>query len=144
MKKVLASFFAIVVMTLAFAFSACFNNEGGTYYPSSEEMKLNLENRGYFVEVYKSVYWFESEKGEAEKYESTTLRAKNDNGEYIQFYWVENPEACNYYFDKLVETYQDSEVLVKVKNDEKFGSIAYCGTSAGVDDAGIRVVIVKV
>ncbi len=144
MKKVIVSIFVIVFMTLAFAMSACLNNQSGTYYPSSEEMKVNLENRGYFVEIYKDIYWFDSEEGVPEKYESRTLRAKSDAGEYIQFHWVEKPKACNYYFGKLEETYQDIEVLVKIENDEEFGSIVYCGTSVAIDDAGIIVVKVKV
>ncbi len=144
MKKVVVSFFAILITVFAFALSACTNKESGTYYPSSEEMKVNLENNGYFVEVYKDVYWFNSEAGEPTKYESKALRARNETGEYIQFYWIETQEASNYYFNRLEETYQDSELLVKIKNDEKFGSIAYCGTSAAVNDAGIRVVKVNV
>lgn len=131
MKKVLVSIIACIIFV--FVLAECNNDTEGTYYPTDGEMKNNLENGGYSVTVTTDL------DGRA----GTRLSAKN-GVEYIEFYWLVNSADCDYFYNLLEETYPDSNHLVQIANDEKFGNIVYCGTENAVEAAGIRVVKVNV
>lgn len=133
MKKLLITILVYILSVLTLSFTACGDDNGGTYYPDSNEMKTNLENGGYTVKV-------TTDSGDKN---GTYLSAAKDN-EYIYFYWLDNAEYCTYYCNLLKESHTDYNSLVKIENDEKFGNIVYCGTENAVNTAGIRVVEVKV
>ncbi|MCM1306857.1 MAG: hypothetical protein NC037_05945 [Bacteroides sp.] len=133
MKKVFISLLAGVLLILTFTLCACGDDKGGTYYPTWDEMKTNLENGGYTVTV---TYDLE-DKGE------THLSATKDN-EYIEFYWLDDAADCDYFYNLLYVIPTNYNSIVKIENDEKFGNIVYCGTENAVKVAGIKVVDVKV
>ena len=128
MKKYAALF---IISILCFALTACsLKDEGGTYYPSDSEMKTNLENAGYTVTV-------------EEKQAGTYLSAvKGDD--YIEFYWLKQTEYVESIGYDLRGKHTDYDKLVSMKNDAKFGTLVFCGTSPAVDASGINIVEVKV
>lgn len=121
----------MVILTLTL--TACGDDKNGTYYPQNEEMKTNLEKGGYTVTV-------TTDLGDKN---GTRLSAKKDN-EYIEFYWLDNAEDCEYFYNLLEENHTNYNSLVKIENDEKFGNIVYCGTENAISVSGIKVVEVKV
>lgn len=131
-KKYLTIFLACVLTILALSLTAC-GDKNGTYYPKSDEMKVNLEKAGYTVTV----------STDLNDKTGTHLTASKDN-EYIEFYWLDNPTDCEYFYSLLENNHADYNSLVKIENDEKFGNIVYCGTENAVNTAGIKVVKVKV
>lgn len=133
MKKLLLSLVASILFVLTFALSACGDDKNGTYYPDITEMGKNLECAGYSV----------SYPGYVVGFQGKILLADKEK-DFIAFYWLENADDCDKYYNSLEEYYPDSEVLVKIKNDEKFGNIVYCGTSEAINAAGIKVVKVDV
>lgn len=143
MKKVFTSLLLGLFLVLTLALSACANDKNGTYYPSNEEMKINLENDSYFVESYHDDYAFDGENGDVIRWSADTIRAKK-GAEYIQFCRVNMSEACDYYYNKLRKAYPDAEVFILIENDKSFGNIVYCGTENAVNAAGIKVINVKV
>ena len=66
------------------------------------------------------------------------------NNEYIEFYWLDNAEDCEYFYNFLEENHANYNSLVQIENDEKFGNIVYCGTENAISISGIKVVKVKV
>ncbi len=132
MKKIFVSLFASILFVITLTLCAC-GDKSGTYYPTNEEMKTNLENCGYTVTVI-------TDLGDKN---GTHLSALKDN-EYIEFYWLDNTADCDYFYNLLEETHTNYNSLVQIENDEKFGNIVYCGTEQAIKDAGIKVVDVKV
>ncbi len=133
MKRLASVVVAIATLVLCLVLSACGDDTNGTYYPKNTEMQSNLENNGYSVSV----------TTDLDEKNGTYLAAAKDN-EYIEFYWLDNADACDYFYDLLKEKYHDYNSLIKIENDEKFGNIVYCGTENAINDAGIKVVDVKV
>ena len=132
MKKALMTF-ACLMIFLTITLVACGNDNNGTYYPTTEEMKTNLEKGGYTVIV---TTYLDGKNG-------TYLSAKKDN-EYIDFYWLDNAEDCKYFYNLLEENHTNYNSLVQIENDSKFGNIVYCGTDNAIRASGINVVEVKV
>lgn len=127
MKKYIALF---IISILCFALTACQTDEGGTYYPGMEEMKANLQNAGYTVTV-------------TDVYVGTYLSAvKGDD--YIEFYRLKTAEYVESISYDLKGKHTDYDKFVSMKNDVKFGTLVFCGTSPAVDASGINVVQVKV
>ncbi|MDE7106369.1 MAG: hypothetical protein K2O22_04300 [Anaeroplasmataceae bacterium] len=133
MKKIFVSLFASILLVITFTLCACDDDKNGTYYPTNEEMKTNLENGGYSVIVTTN---FGDKNG-------THLSGTKDN-EFIEFYWLDNVEDCEYFYSLLEENHTNYNSLVKIENDEKFGNIVYCGTENAISTSGIKVVKVKV
>ncbi|MDE7439266.1 MAG: hypothetical protein K2N23_01990, partial [Clostridia bacterium] len=77
MKKIFVSLFASILLVITLALCACGDDKSGTYYPTNEEMKTNLENGGYTVTV-------TTDLGDKN---GTHVSATKDN-EYIEFYWL--------------------------------------------------------
>ena len=133
MKKTFITILACIMVMLTLTLTACGDDKNGTYYPQNEEMKTNLENGGYTVTV-------TNDLGDKN---GTHLSATKDN-EYIEFYWLDNIEDCEYFYNLLEENHTNYNSLVKIENDEKFGNIVYCGTENAISISGIKVVKVKV
>ncbi|MDE7162828.1 MAG: hypothetical protein K2O44_01965 [Clostridia bacterium] len=143
MRKVFIGFLAGILCILIFAISACGGDKNGTYYPTNEEMKTNLENNGYVVTLYQDL-----SDNDGKHHEGTLLFAsKNREGkkeEYLYFYRFDNVTSCEYFYNSLENNCENYNSLVKIENDEKFGNIVYCGTENAVNSAGIKVVNVVV
>ena len=133
MKKLFTAILVCILSVLALSLMACNDNKNGTYFPSSDEMKTNLESGGYTVTV-------TTDLGNKN---GTYLSATKDS-EYIYFYWLDNIEDCDYFYNLLEENHTNYNSLVKIENDDKFGNLVYCGTTNAVNIAGIKVVKVKV
>ena len=133
MKKTFITILACIMFILTLTLTACNDDKNGTYYPQNEEMKTNLENGGYTVSV-------TTDLGDKN---GTHLSATKGN-EYIEFYWLDNAEDCEYFNILLEENHTNYNSLVKIENDEKFGNIVYCGTENAISISGIKVVKVKV
>ena len=127
MKKYAALF---IIGILCFALTACQADKGGTYYPDNNEMKTNLENAGYTVTV-------------TEQLVGTYLSAvKGDD--YIEFYWLKQTGYVESIGYDLKGKHTDYDKFASMKNDVKFGTLVFCGTSPAVDASGIKIVEVKV
>ena len=124
---------ACIMVILTLMLTACGDDKNGTHYPTNEEMKTNLENDGYTVVV----------TNDLDGKNGTYLSAKKDN-EYIDFYWLDNVEDCEYFYNLLEENHTNYNSLVKIENDDKFGNIVYCGTENAISASGIKVVDIKV
>lgn len=133
MKKIFASLLLGLLFVITFALSACGDKTNGTYYPTFDEMKNNLENSGYMVNTLTGI----------DNDIVTTLSANKENN-HIVFYWLKNASDCQHYYDNCQELHPDWEVLISIENDEKFGNIVYCGTEQAINDAGITIVDVKI
>ena len=142
MKKIFSSILVSILVVLTFTLSAC-GDKNGTYYPTNDEMKRNLEENGYVVTLYNDL---SDNKGN--QHDGTLLFAskscENEQEEYLYFYRFENANSCEYYYNSMEENCENYNSLVKIENDEKFGNIVYCGTENAVNAAGIKVVNVKV
>lgn len=79
-----------------------------------------------------------------DKNHGINCRAAEKANDYIEFYWLNNSDDCDYFYNLLDEKHTDYNSLVQINNDEKFGNIVYCGTENAVNDAGIKVVVVKI
>lgn len=113
--------------------TACGDNKNGTYYPDDEEMQTNLEKAQYTMTISDRV----DEEG---KFTGCHLSAHNSDGDYIEFYWLDDEQAVDVVSETLESEHSDSEKFVSIKNDKKFGSIVFCATESAVNDAGIRIV----
>ncbi|MDE6059233.1 MAG: hypothetical protein K2G44_04245 [Clostridia bacterium] len=133
MKKVFVTILVCLMAILTLTLTACGDDENGTYYPTNGEMKTNLENGGYTVTV-------TTDLGDKN---GTLLSALKDN-EYIEFYWLDNAEDCEYFYNLLEENHANYNSLVQIENDEKFGNIVYCGTENAISISGIKVIKIKV
>lgn len=138
MKKVLKVFILCLTTLFLLAFTACGDDNGGTYYPNVNEMAANLEKNGYTTQ-----FAVGERNSEGRGYIVDSLSATKGE-DYIIFYWIEETSQCEIYYDKLMELHSDSPNFVLIENDEKFGNIVYCGTEDAVNAAGIKVVDVKV
>ena len=127
MKKFFTIVMICMIAVVATVLTACVE-DGGTTYPSTSQMCTNLEAHGYEVTV------TQNPDGKNGTYLSATK-----NGEFIEFYWLNNADDCDYFYNKLEEI-ENYNVLVQIENDVTHGSIVYCATSTAVDDAGIKVV----
>lgn len=143
MKKAVASMLLglLFILTL-FSLSGCVD-KGGTYYPTNEEMKTDLENNGYTVEVYDDINHHEFFVEFSSIINGTSVKAVKGN-DYIYFFRPTDSWRCDTVYDTLKENCKNYNSLVKIENDEKFGNIVYCGTKQAIKDAGITVVDVKV
>lgn len=135
MKKSVIAIIICLTLVFALSFTACNEEENGTYYPDNSEMKTNLETRGYDVTI--STDLFGVNAG------GISLSATKD-GDYIYFFWLNDGVDCAYVYEYLEYYCENYNSLVKITNDEQFGNIVYCGTESAVNDAGIKVVNVKV
>lgn len=143
MKKALILFVASILLVLAFAVSACSDDNGGTYYPTNEEMKNNLEEKEYTVEVYENINYHKFFIAISAYYDGTLIEAvKGDD--YIYLFRLNNYEQCDAVYAILEANCTNYNSLVKIENDEKFGNIVYCGTANAISAAGIKVVNVDV
>lgn len=131
MKRISVLFVFIVAAIL---FVACSNNRNGTYYPNIEEMQSNLAKEGYQVQV-KSI--------QTDEYSGTYLIAEN-NDDYMEFYWLDEIKSLSSLETELKEKYPDYEKLVCLENDSEYGSLIFCSTEKAMNNAGIRIVDVKV
>lgn len=138
MKKILITILACLMVILTLTLTACGDDKNGTYYPTINEMSVNLEKNGYLTQ-----YAVGERNLEGRGYVVDSLNATNGD-DYICFYWIENATNCQVYYDKLKELYPDSSHFVLIENDEKFGNIVYCGTENAINAAGIKVAEVKV
>lgn len=143
MKKILSTTILCLITILALTFAACQDDKNGTYYPSTEEIKINLESNDYVVTLYQDL---SDSNGNTHK--GTFLFASKDREnkqeEYIYFYRFDNASSCQYYYELLEKNCKNYNSLVKLENDEKFGNIVYCATENAVNDAGIKVIKVDV
>lgn len=131
MKKYIS---VIIISILSLMLAACTQNEQGTYYPNSIEMKENLENKGYTVSVTNDF---------DKKYTGTYLLATKDN-DFIEFYWLDEVEAADYFKKKTEEKHKKYDRCVSIENDSEFGTLVFCATNPASDAAGINIVDVKV
>ena len=143
MKKMFVSLLASILLILTFALSACGDDKNGTYYPTNEEMKTNLENNGYVVTLYQDL----SDNDGNRHYGTLIFASKEREGEereYLYFYRFDNATSCEYYYNALEQSCENYNSLVIIENDDKFSNIVYCGTENAINAAGIKVVEVKV
>lgn len=143
MKKFLTIIFASVLIVATLVTTACVDDKSGTYYPTNEEMKANLEKNGYIVVLYQDL-----SDNDGNRHDGTLLFAsKSREGkedEYLYFYRLDNANSCEYYYNSMEQNCENYNSLVKIENDEKFGNIVYCGTTNAINSAGIKVVKVDV
>lgn len=142
MKKtliIIACLMAIIALTL----TACGDDKNGTYYPTNEEMKTNLENKGYTVEVCDDINYHEFFEMFSSIIDGTLIKAVKDN-DFIYFFRLTDSWRCDTVYDILNEKCENYDTLVKIENDERFGNIVYCGTENAISASGITVVKVKV
>lgn len=142
MRKVFVRLLVSILFLLTFALTAC-GDEDGIYYPSNEEMKVNLESKGYTVEDYNDINYHEFFLQFSSLIEGTLVKAVKDN-DYIYFFRLINSWRCETVYDIMYENCENYNSLVKIENDKKFGNIVYCGTKNAISDAGINVVKVNV
>ena len=138
MKRIVVSILVCIVAILTFTLMACGNDNNGTYYPTVNEMAANLEKNAY-----RTQFVIGERNSEGQGYVVDSLDATKGD-DYIYFYWIEDAAHCKVYYDKLQELHPDCANFVLIENDEKFGNIVYCGTTAAIEAAGIRVVKVDV
>lgn len=131
MKKNFISILICLFVVLAITLTACGNQDSGVY-PNPENMKVNLEQKGYTVFVL-------TDLGDKE---GTYLSAKKDD-EFIEIYWFENFEDGDYLYNKVKNDYPNYTALALLVNETNDGLI-YCGTVAAVKDAGIKTIVTKV
>lgn len=128
MKQFLCVICSIVICLLCVCPMAGCGERDGTYYPPNDELQANLERNGYIT------CFTDSQSG---------WGGYATKGEDFLYFVRPIDGQCDFYY----ETYQnckDYDVLVKIENDKTFGNIVYCGTTAAVEAAGIRVVKVDV
>ena len=113
--------------------AACIDKDTATFIPTSTDMQKNLEEAGYTV-----VLTDELEGG----YSGAHLKA-NKEDEYIEFYWLDDSEACDYFYNRLFKLYPINRRIVKMMN-KKFGNIVFCGTESAIKASGIEIEEVEV
>lgn len=125
-KTVLLSIMLIMSMIL----SACGQRGQGTYFPGSDEMKAKLEAKSYVVDIQ------DTELGNSK----VILLSAFKGDEFIGFYWLENGSAVDDAQSELEARYSGYSRLATMKNDRKFGNLAFCGTKQAIEDSGIVIV----
>lgn len=130
------------MVIVAITLTACDDNNG-TYYPTNEEMKANLEKKGYSVEVYDDITSHEFFIMFSSVIEGTLVKAVKGN-DYIYFFRLTDPWRCDTVYSILNEKCENYNSLVKIENDEIFGNIVYCGTETAIKASGIKVVKVEI
>lgn len=130
MKKIINGLLLLgMIFAICTFLGACVDKDTGTVIPTSTDMRKNLELVGYTVELDD-----ELENG----YSGTHLTAKKEN-ECIEVYWLDDFEACDYYYNLLGELYPSNK-LVEIIDDEKFGNIVYCGSESAINASRIKIV----
>ncbi len=134
----------LVLISLSVVFTLCAcgggKDKNGTYYPDFEEMKANLNESGYTVSDSSPNLPGDSS---SVSYTGSYLSATKGE-EYIVFYWLDEADAVDYFANRVEESGVSCNKFITLKNDEKFGSLICCGTEKAIEDAGIRIVDVKV
>jgi hypothetical protein len=139
MKKIIVCILFGLLFVLTFALSAC-GDDGGTYYPTNNEMKANLEKNGYMVSFEKNIV-----DDDGNRHKGTLISAnKESDAEYLYFYRFDDSTSCEYYYTYLEQTCEKYNSIVKIEDDKNFGNLVYCGTAQAVIDAGITLANVKV
>ncbi|MBR1739077.1 MAG: hypothetical protein IJ737_02195 [Ruminococcus sp.] len=131
MKKAALIFLLIIASVILVC---CGKKSSETYYPDSSEMKKNLESKGYNTDVTE-----EDRNGSS----CTVLRAEKGS-EYIVFYWFSDDSCVDEVIKELKAKYENSYRLISIKNDKKFGDLAFCSTKRAMEDSGIVLTEVKV
>ncbi len=130
-KSVFILLFGIVALVL----TGCGNDEeNGTYYPSCSEMQTNLEKSDYDVSV---------ENISEDNYAGTHLYATKNN-EYIDFYWLDDSKMIDEISGELERKHTNYDKFVSINDDSECGTLVFCGTELAVEDAGVKIVDVKV
>lgn len=142
MKKTFITVLACLIAILTLTLTAC-DNKSGTYYPTNEELKTNLESNNYTVEVYEDINYHEFFVTFDSLVDGTLIKAAKDN-DYIYFFRLTDSWRCDMVYNILNEKCENYDLLVKIENDGKFGNIVYCGTENAISASGIKVVKVKV
>lgn len=124
-NKLFTTILVCILSVFLLSSTARGDDKGSIYYPKSNEMKTNLENSGYNVDV-------TTELGDKN---GTYLSATKEN-KYIYLYWLDNVEDCEYYYNLLEDNYVDYNSLVQIKNDEK---LVYCRTENAINTVEIKV-----
>lgn len=137
MKKGILIF---VTIAIVFTLCACGGEKNGTYYPNFEEMKSKLNESGYTLST--SSPDLPGDISDV-RYTGSYLSATKGE-EYIIFYWLNEADAVDHFAKRIEESGVSYNKFITLKNDEKFGSLICCGTEKAIEDAGIRIVDVKV
>lgn len=143
MKKTFITIMACLMAIVALTLTACGDDKNGTYYPTNEEMKINLVKNGYDVEVCDDINYCEFFVEFSSIVDGTLIKAVKDN-DYIYFFRLTDSWRCDTVYNTLSEKCENYDSLVRIENDEKFGNIVYCGTTNAISASGIKVVKVKV
>lgn len=122
------------VLSVLLLLVGCVKNQRGTYYPDNEEMKNNLESKGYQVSL---------EDIKTDNYSGTRLVAAKAE-DYIEFFRLNDASGIDLLIFEMKEKYDGYDSLVSVRDDSKFGSLLFCSTETAKNDAGIVIVNVKV
>lgn len=118
----------VLLAALCLLLASCANS-GGTRIPTIDELQKNLDRAGYAVIL-------------TEDSSGTRLSAAK-GAEFIEFCRPSDggAEAVAAQFETL---HPDYDRLISMENDARHGTFALCATDAAMDDAGIRIVDVKV
>lgn len=143
MKKTFITILVCIMAVVALTLTACDNDTNGTYYPTNEKMKTNLEKNGYAVEVYNDIGYHEFFIWIDSVIDGTLIKAVKDD-DYIYFFRLTDSWRCDMVYEILNEKCENYDSLVKIENDEKFGNIVYCGTEKAINASGINVVKVEI
>lgn len=138
MKKITVILVSVLIVSVI-ALCACDN------FLSDTKIIANLENNGYVVETYPEEYTLDDGKGVTITYKANTIYAKNDDGERIYIYRMNDVKDCEYFYSKLLSEklqgkYSDCKALFKYANDKKYGTIVFWGTVNAANAAGFEVV----
>ena len=131
MRRLFSFFTLCAVILCGLLLVACDNNYGN-HSPDSSEMQANLKQSGYSVTI-------TADLGERT---GTYLSATKDD-DYIEFYWLDTVEDCDYFYDFVKTEYPDCEALACIINEDG-NHFVYCGTRNAIETAGVKVIIVKV
>lgn len=138
MKKIFAILIAVSLISML---CACGDQEkGGTYYPDLEEMRSDLNAKGYTVTATSRGLLGD---GSDAQYTGSYLSATKGE-EHLIFYWLDEADAVGYFAKQIEQSGVSYNKFVTLADDEEFGSLICCGTEKAIEDAGIRIVDVKV
>ncbi len=134
MKRILPLLLAVLLLLSGCAQSG---TDTGTYYPTFDEMVKNLNDRGYTVTTIE----FAKDSDTPGKYISAFK-----GEDFIDFYWLDRAEDVAACEESLrARSYLTPYGrLISISGDAKHGNLAFCATSRAMEDAGIRLVEVKV
>ena len=152
MKKTFITVFACLMAILTLMLTACGDDRNGSYYPTNEEMKTNLEKQGYVVTIFNDLsvsgIGDESLRGDVNGTLLTATKSREIDGvvttDFLYFYRLDESSYCDYYYGAMENNFEDYDSLVKIENDKNFGNIVYCGTENAISASGIKIVEVNV